>query len=166
MITLFARELEREFRGTRKMLEAVPFEHMGWSPHEKSMKLGRLAVHIAEMPVWIKMTLLTAELDFAANAFDPFVPIDRDSLLAFYDANCAELNAALAECDDARLNEMWTMRQGDKIFFTKQKYDVVRMDCMNHLYHHRGQLSVYLRLLNVAVPGVYGPTADEKGGMG
>jgi uncharacterized damage-inducible protein DinB len=154
-------ELEHEYANTRKMLERVPEASFGWKPHEKSMTLGTLAGHVAEVPDWMDITINRDVLDFAEFKYVPPVHTTTASLLAAFDKSAAAAKAALAAATDEQLFQNWTMRNGEQVFFTMPKVAVVRSFVMNHLVHHRGQLSVYLRLLDVPLPGMYGPTADE-----
>lgn len=155
-------ELEYEGNSTRKVLSAVPFAKPDWKPHEKSMSMERLASHVAELPGWISMTLNTTELDFAKMDYKPAQPKSTEELLKMFDDNQAQALKDLASASDAQLMENWTMRSGDTIYFTMPKIAVIRTWAMNHGIHHRAQLGVYLRLNNIAVPGVYGPTADDE----
>jgi len=158
--TAFLNELKHESANTRKLLEAVPFDKGAFKPHEKSMTLKRLAVHVAEITGWWKECLLNDELDFAKGDFTPKEFNSLEEILALHDTLVANAEKILTEIDDEEFMKPWTMRNGETIYFTMPKAAVVRMWCMNHLYHHRGQLSVYLRLLDVAVPTTFGPTAD------
>jgi len=153
-------EWENEMKSTRKMLERVPFEKADWKPHAKSMSLGRLAIHVAEIPNWLTVTLETNELDFA-KGYTQNKPANKEELLKLFDECAAKSTEVLKNATDENFISNWTMRNGDKIYFTMPKTAVARNFAFNHLYHHRGQLSVYLRLLEVPVPGMYGPTADE-----
>jgi uncharacterized damage-inducible protein DinB len=155
-------ELTHEAAQTRKMLERVPFDKWDYKPHEKSMSLGSLTVHIAELPAWVSMTLNTDELDFAKWEYKPYQPKDKEDLLSFFDKNVEQAIATLEAEDGENMLQPWTMRRGETIFFTMPKIAVARSFAMNHLVHHRGQLSVYLRMNDVAIPGMYGPSADEK----
>jgi uncharacterized damage-inducible protein DinB len=154
-------ELQMEAASTRKMLERVPIDKNDWKPHPKSMKLGRLASHVAELPGWITMTMTTDELDFSKFDYTPVMPATNEELLATLDGNVNKALAILDDSSDADFDKMWTMKNGDNVYFTLPKKVVLRTWAYNHLYHHRGQLSVYLRLLNIPVPGMYGPSADE-----
>lgn len=156
----FLMELNQEIKATIEILKQVPIDKFDWQPHEKSMKLGRLAVHVAEIPSWFVTTIETNELDFAKGDFKPFIPKDNNELLEYLDKNYKSAVSCLMKANDAVLSEMWTMRSGEMIFLTLPKEDVIRTWCLNHWYHHRAQLGVYLRLLNIAVPGTYGPSAD------
>lgn len=157
----FIAELQHEAVSTRKMLATIPHEKNDWAPHEKSMKLGNLAAHVAEIASWMTMTMKTDELDFAKFDYKPFVAASTEDLVNFHDKNVTEAVATLEGCTDADFMKMWTLRQGDNIMFTMPKVAVLRSFVLSHLYHHRGQLSVYLRLLDVAIPGMYGPSADD-----
>lgn len=154
-------ELKMEGASTRKMLERVPADKSTWKPHDKSMAMGRLATHVAELSSWVTMTMNTAELDFATWEYKPFVPASNEELVAYHDEKIAEAIAALEKASDADFGAMWTMRRGENVFFTLPKAVVLRTWAYNHMVHHRGQLSVYLRLLDIPVPGMYGPSADE-----
>ena len=158
---LFA-DLESELATTRRVLERVPDEHLTWKPHERSMALGGLATHIANLVRWQVGMILQDEYDFAANPTPMSAWESRDALLAAFDANVAELRKAFGEMDDETLSRDWTLRRGDYVVFTRPKAAVLRSAGMMHVAHHRGQLTVYLRQLDVPLPPVYGPTADER----
>ena len=155
----FLAELQQEAVATRKLLAAVPLAQGEWRPHEKSMKLLNLVVHVAELPSWVRITLLQDELDFAKEPYKPFIPTSTEELLAYYDKCLKDAEEVLADFTDERFEENWTMRAGENIYFTQKKGEVLRTWCFNHLVHHRAQLGVYLRLLGVALPSTYGPTA-------
>ncbi len=154
-------ELEHEGAMTRKMLSAVPFTNPNWKPHEKSMTIQRLAAHVAELPGWVSMTINVDVLDFAKWEYKPAVPVSTEELLKLHDDNLAKAIADLGKASDETLLSNWTMRNGEVVYFTMPKLAVIRTWALNHIVHHRGQLSVYLRLLNIPVPGMYGPTADD-----
>lgn len=156
-------EWENEINITRRMLERVPFEKADWKPHEKSFTLGRLATHVAEISGWLTMTLTTSELDFAKGG-TPNKPASKEELMQLFETEAAKATAILQEATDENFQSNWTLRNGEAIYFTLPKKVVVRNWVFNHIVHHRAQLSVYLRLLDVPVPGVYGPSADESGG--
>ena len=158
----FLRDLEAEGTKTRKMLERVPVEHWTWKPHEKSQALGALASHIANLPIWTTYTLLQDELDFAKPMNRPEPITTLEGLLARCDERLADAKRIISETTDEVLDSDWTMRTGDQIFFTRPKKEILREFVLSHIIHHRAQLSVYLRLLNIPVPGVYGPSADEN----
>lgn len=153
-------EIEQEARVTRNLLAVVPFDKKEFKPHEKSMTLERLAVHIAEMNTWVKNTLKFDGLNFAEHPYEPFSISSTEELIAYFDKTLQEAQEILSQIDDQVFTEDWTLRNGDQIYFTLPKGKVVRTWCLNHVFHHRGQLSVYLRLLNVPLPSIYGPTAD------
>jgi len=154
-------EMEQEAKTTRTCLERVPADKFDWKPHEKSMEFGKLAAHIAEMFGWTPATLQQAELDFSKMDYKPFEPKTTDDLLEFFDRTVAEAIDVLRNTGDEVFLEDWTMRNGEKVYFTMPKAVVMRSFVMNHIVHHRGQLSVYLRLNDIPVPALYGPSADE-----
>mgnify|MGYP002862684784 CR=1 FL=1 len=156
-------ELKQEAANTRKLLEVVPFDKADFKPHEKSMTLKRLASHVAEITGWWKECLLMDELDFAKDSGKPKEYHSTEDIVAWHDELLKKSEEILKNTPDEAFSKPWTMRQGEQIFFTMPKSAVVRTWCLNHLYHHRGQLTVYLRLLNVPLPGMYGPTADTMG---
>ncbi len=155
-------EFDREMATTRKFLERVPMEQADWSPHEKSTKLGDLATHVARLARNTGMVLGSDELDFAKTDRSAWARVNtREELLAGFDANVASSRAAIADATDEQLAGTWTLRWGEKIIFSEPRAMVHRFFSMNHLIHHRAQLGVDLRLLDVPLPGSYGPTADE-----
>jgi len=158
-------EFDSEMQNTRKALERVPEEKWDWKPHEKSGTLGWLAAHVGTVPEWITMTINTRELDYApvdGPSHEPPKITNRKELLAAFDKGAAEARAALAGVSDKEIMLDWKLLAGGKEIFTMPRLACVRGMCLNHLYHHRGQLTVYLRLLGVPVPGLYGPSADES----
>ncbi len=157
----FLAELDNEAKVTRSVLERVPADKFDWQPHEKSMTMGRLAVHVAEMFGWTKETCKSDVLDFAGMDFTPFEPKTSEELLAFFDDHISKAKEILAETSDETFMTDWTMRNGEQVYFTMPKVAVMRTFVMNHIIHHRGQLSVYLRLNDIPVPSIYGPSADE-----
>jgi len=157
----FLGELDYEMANTRKALERVPTDKLKWQPHAKSMTLGRLASHIAEMSIWGTRTIRTTEYDFAVGGrLRTDLPSTREILEAF-DKNLAEARETVAAAGDDALREKWTLRRGDQVVFSLPRIAVLRSMVLNHIIHHRGQLTVYLRLNDVPVPGLYGPSADE-----
>ena len=154
-------ELKHESANTRKMLERVPTDKRNWMPHEKSMKLGRLAKHVADLPAWVERIMSADEFDFATGNFNREPPASTEDILKLSDQRVAEATKLLESASDENLNAMWTGRRGDHVMFQMPKRVALRSFAYNHVYHHRGQLSVYLRLLNIPVPGMYGPSADE-----
>lgn len=161
-IESFQKELEREALTTRKMLERVPGDKFDWKPHEKSMSLKQLSIHVAEIPSWFNLVLTTKEVDFNDGSWQPKDVPDTAGLLDFFERSLVEGRAALANANDDQLKETWTMRGGDQVYATDPKDEVMR-GCFCQVVHHRAQLGVYLRLLNVPIPGSYGPSADDQG---
>jgi uncharacterized damage-inducible protein DinB len=159
--TALVAELEQEAGVTRTCLERVPADKFDWKPHEKSMTLGRLASHIAEMFAWTPSTMEHSELDFSKMDYKPFEPKTTEELIEFLDKNVAEAVTALKNSSDERFTESWTMKNGETVYFTMPKIAVIRSFVFSHIIHHRGQLSVYLRLNDISVPSIYGPSADE-----
>jgi uncharacterized damage-inducible protein DinB len=157
-----AAELDGELRSTRELLARVPADKMDWAPHPKSMTLGALANHIATIPGWAHATLTADVLDFAEPREPRPVATTPHELVAMLEAQEAEAKELLAHATDDHLRQPWTLRNGETVYFTMSRSLVLRSWVMNHLYHHRGQLTVYLRLLDVPLPGVYGPTADTE----
>ncbi|MEO8072631.1 MAG: DinB family protein [Acidobacteriota bacterium] len=153
-------ELEMEAATTRKVLERIPAEVFDWKPHEKSMTMGRLATHVADMFAWYIPTLEADELDFAAGYEEPKCA-NAEDLTAVLDKNVAAATESLRKTDDETLRKLWKLRNGENVFFEIPKIQVLRGMVMNHIIHHRGQLSVYLRLNSIPVPAIYGPSADE-----
>jgi len=154
-------EFDQEMAGTRRVLERVPADKFSWGPHDKSMSFGRLAVHLAELPSWTTLTLNTSELDFAATPYAPAKAETTQDLLNIFDKSTSEARAALAGAGDEVFFQNWTLRNGDQTLFTLPKIAVLRSFVMNHIIHHRAQLTVYLRLNDIPVPSLYGPSADE-----
>lgn len=157
-------EFDQEMAGTRRALERVPMDEPDWAPHEKSMKLGYLASHLAELPRWTVMTLQQASLDIAPPGGEPYRSPEfetREELLAAFDAHVAAARRALAETPDEAFGESWSLLRGGETMFAMPRLAVLRSFVLNHMIHHRGQLTVYLRLRGVPVPGLYGPSADE-----
>ena len=157
-------ELEQEAATTRRVLERVPSDKLGWKPHEKSMSLGTLAMHVASVPGHISDWAVQDQTQFAPGA--PPDPKSTAEILSAHDAGLTKAKSNLNAVGDAGLGKMWSMTTPDgKTVLTMPKSALVRTIVMNHVYHHRGQLSVYLRLLDVPVPSIYGPSADERPGM-
>lgn len=155
-----------ESANTRKMLERLPEDKFDWSPHDKSMTLGRLATHLAEMPQWAETILDQDELDLSTSDYQPVVADSVAELLEIFDSNGEAFVAKVGERSDEEMLAAWTLRVGEKVFGTQPKVAALRSFILSHALHHRGQLSVYLRLLDVPLPQVYGPTADDTGGFG
>lgn len=161
IIEAFTEELEREAATTRKMLERVPADKYDWKPHEKSMELRKLAAHVAELPGWVSLTLTTSELDFATSPYTPYPVETNADLLAYFEKSLVDGKAELAKATEEQLELPWTLRNGETIYSTEPKREVIRMS-LSQIIHHRAQLGVYLRLLNIPIPGSYGPSADES----
>lgn len=161
LINLMLKEMEHEAQTTRKMLSIVPADKFAWKPHPKSMSLQQLATHVAELPTWVAMTITTSELDFAVNPYQPVPISSTEELLAYFEKSLIEGKTELEKADEQKLlTDIWTLRNGDEIYNTDTKYEVVRMTYCQ-IVHHRAQLGVFLRLLNIPIPGSYGPSADE-----
>jgi uncharacterized damage-inducible protein DinB len=152
-------EFDQEMASTRRLLERVPTEQGPWKPHAKSFPLGHLAQLVASIPGWITRTLRETSLDLAAGEGYAFHP--TEVLLATFDKNVREARDALVSVVGNELVVPWSLKNGTQTLMTMPRADVTRMH-LSHLIHHRGQLTVYLRLLDVPLPSIYGPTADEK----
>ncbi|MGH9948034.1 MAG: DinB family protein [Pyrinomonadaceae bacterium] len=155
----FAREVKKESVSAKKMLERIGPETFDWKPHEKSMTMKRLAGLVADMFGWFVLMVDHDELDFAKSYEQPD-PKTTDDLVAWFDKKYAAGIASLEKADDSVFSQSWKLRNGDAIYMETTKGEVCR-ETINHLVHHRGQLSVYLRLNDIAVPSIYGPSADE-----
>jgi len=151
-------EFDSEMGTTRRVLERVPSDKAEWKPHPKSFAIGHLAQLIARMPGWITGAIKASSLDL--GAFQGYSFEKTEALLETFDKNVQEARRALAGAPDAAFSAPWSLKRGDQVFFTLPVGAVVRQN-INHLVHHRGQMTVYLRLLDIPVPSVYGPTADE-----
>ncbi len=154
-------EFDAEMASTRRVLERVPADRFDFKPHEKSYALRDLATHVANVPSWTAITLASEELDLGRE-FERFVPETTDDVLAHFDRHVAEARAALEKATTDQMDVPWTLRMGEQEIFTMPRRAVLRTFVLNHMIHHRAQLTVYLRLLDVPVPGVYGPSADEQ----
>ncbi len=167
LIEMALGDLEREMNATERVLKRVPEDRLDWRPHEKSWTLGELASHVASLLSWAKRAIEEEEYDMAGpGSAGVETPDSADGILdTFYGLKSDVVNA-LGSTDDATMLEPWTLRHGDQELFTLPRAAVLRTWSLSHMIHHRGQLTVYLRLLDVAVPPTYGPTADEKLGMG
>jgi uncharacterized damage-inducible protein DinB len=157
---MLVKEMENEAITTRKMLERVPADKFNWQPHVKSMTLQRLATHVAELPSWVSMTLNTSELDFAVTGYNRYLAGSTEELLAYFEKNLAEGKSRLEIATEEELEQPWTLRNGEYIFSVSLKVDIIRI-AFSQTIHHRAQLGVFLRLLDIPIPGSYGPSADE-----
>lgn len=160
IIPMLLKELENEANTTRKMLALVPDDKHDWKPHSKSMEMGRLATHIAELPGWVSMAIHSDELDFNASEYKPTILKSSQELLECLEKNLESARGALNGTNEEQLKKDWTMRSGERIFSTDPKVDVIRMAYCQTV-HHRAQLGVYLRVLDIPIPGSYGPSADD-----
>lgn len=156
---LSLKEFDAEMSSTRRVLERVPPDKLTWKPHEKSFSIGHLGMLVAWMPGWIAQTLREPFIDIGKAAGYSYKP--PHELLAMFDENVKQARAALGEVTGDALEAPWSLRSGDHVLMTMPRGETVRQH-LNHLIHHRGQLTVYLRLVDVPVPMVYGPTADER----
>jgi uncharacterized damage-inducible protein DinB len=153
------KEFETEMATTRRLLERVPGDKGAWKPHEKSFSLGHLAQLVAWMPGWITQSLRETELDLKKGA--GYSLETTETLLKMFDDNVLSARKALSEVTGPALDVMWSLKMGDQVLFSQPRGEVVRGH-LNHLIHHRGQLTVYVRLIDVPLPSIYGPTADER----
>ena len=157
-------DFREEAENTQKVLLAVPDDRLDWKPHPKSMSLGRLAGHIAETPSWIP-SMMEDELDFAkSGGWKPFLPAKQSDLLDRFRRENEAFQRLVAGKPDEFLLRSWTMRHGDHVLWQVPRHTAIRSTAIHHIVHHRGQLTVYLRLLGVPVPPTYGPTADSESG--
>ncbi len=161
IIPLLLKELEAEAVTTRKMLALVPGDKFEYKPHEKSMTMKQLTVHIAELPSWIAVGLHTSELDFAAQPYEPTEANSAEDLSMLFEKSFKEGREALVSAKEEDLLPTWTMRMGEQVLAVMTKYEVIRHSFSQNA-HHRAQLGVYLRLLNIPIPGSYGPSADDQ----
>jgi uncharacterized damage-inducible protein DinB len=153
-------EFEGEAKTTRRVLERVPSDKLAWTPHTKSMSLGKLAMHLASAPAAISSWPIGDEYEFKGDSSP--LPATTDEIVAAHDQGMEKVKANLQKIGDAGLGANWSGKAGGKTLMTMPKAGLLRALLMNHTYHHRGQLSVYLRLLDVPVPPIYGPSADEN----
>jgi uncharacterized damage-inducible protein DinB len=160
LIKIFLNELEQEAVTTRKMLKIVPNDKYDWRPHPKSMTIRALATHIAEIPGWIEHGLTNDGLDFAKTPYKPKVINNTKELLEMLEESLSKGKSQLVEKNEDKLNGRWVMRNGDVVLMDLSKAEVIRHSFCQ-LIHHRAQLGVYLRLLDIPIPGSYGPSADE-----
>jgi uncharacterized damage-inducible protein DinB len=156
----FLKELEAESTATRKCLERIPESLFDWKPHEKSMTMGYLALLVAEIPKWVTYMLEKSEIDFAT--FEHFKPKNTSQLVSHFDENIQGAKNALQHVSNESLSEPFFLKNKGQILFSSPKKDNIGSS-INHMVHHRGQLTVYMRLNNIPVPSIYGPSADDKG---
>ena len=160
IINMLLKEMQDEAVTTRKMLSIVPEDKYNWKPHPKSMSLRQLATHIAELPSWVSMAVTTDELDFATSPYTP-VPIENNAeLLAYFEKNLQSGLDLLAASTEEKLDEQWVLRNGNDIYVDTTKAGMMRVS-LSQTIHHRAQLGVNLRLLDIPIPGSYGPSADD-----
>lgn len=155
-------EFDMEMENTRKILSKIPDDKFAWKPHEKSFTLKKLSIHVATLPSWLTTTMKTDYLDVTAP-FPQFPIENRKDVLALFEMSAAEARTTLINAKDEDFGMPWSLKNGQTVVFTMPKIAVLRSFMMNHLIHHRAQLGMYLRLNDVAVPGLYGPSADESG---
>lgn len=165
---LLLAELDAEVQANRDLLERLPEGKWDWKPHEKSMTLSRLATHVAEIPSWSKSLLVADEIDFMSPEMQAWTPREmqsKEEILAELASAAETCRGHLEATSDEDFDRDWTMKSGDQIVMQEKRYMVFRRQVMNHMVHHRAQLGVFLRLLDVPLPMSYGPSADEGGGM-
>lgn len=155
-------EFTQEAQTTRKMLERLPEGKADWKPHEKSMSLGRLAMHISEIPGFFSAIFDGDEFDRGAGNREPRIARSSAEALSVFDASVAAFTEKLSRFPDARLLDTWRFKFGGRVVLELPRIAAIRAMVLSHSIHHRGQLSVYLRLLDVPIPGAYGPSADDK----
>ncbi|WP_158797438.1 DinB family protein [Pedobacter sp. L105] len=157
----FLKELHQESKVTRKMLERIPADKYEWQPHVKSMTIRRLSSHLEELPQWITMAFTTNELNFATVPYEPVLWKDNLELLDIFERSLAEATMHLEKGKEEELNPTWLLKNGDQVLVTMTKRELVR-HAISQTIHHRAQLGVFLRLLDVPIPASYGPSADEN----
>ena len=166
---LLLAEFDEEVEATRALLSRLPEDKWDWKPHEKSMNLSRLATHVAEIASWSTLMLKADGMDFMSPEMQSWTPRElqsKDEILAELDGAVTKCRADLESMSDEEFAQEWTMKAGDQVLMSATRYMVFRRQLLNHMVHHRAQLGVFLRLLDVPLPMVYGPSADEDGGMG
>jgi len=161
IIKLLLKEYEAEFNTTKKFLAIVPTDKFGWAPHEKSMKMKSLAVHIADLPRWVSLALTTEGLDFETAPYVEEPAENATNLVKILEKNYALGKAELEKATEEDLNGRWVLRMGKQVLADYSKYETIRHS-LNQTSHHRAQLGVYLRLLDIPIPGSYGPSADDQ----
>lgn len=158
-------DVAQEMASTRRILERIPDEHLAWRPHEKSMTLSGLATHLINLLNWQIAIFQYSEFDLSTVPFKREALAKRSDILAEFDTNVNKLDKLIAESDETMLGEEWTLRHGDHIILREPRAIALRTFGLSHMIHHRGQLGVYLRLLDIPVPGLYGPSADDEAGQ-
>lgn len=161
IIKLLLKELEAEFNTTKKFLAIVPVDKFDWAPHEKSMKMKSLAVHIADLPSWVSLALTTEGLDFETAPYVEQPAESADDLVKILEKNYALGKAELEKAMEEDLNGRWVLSMGKQVLADYSKYETIRHS-LSQTTHHRAQLGVYLRLLDIPIPGSYGPSADDQ----
>lgn len=161
IIKLLLKEFESEFNTTKKFLALVPVDKFDWAPHEKSMKIKSLASHIAELPSWVSLAITADGLDFATAPYEEKKVESNEDLFRILEESYNSGKSELEKADPQTLNNQWILRNGDQILGDLTKYEMIRI-AFSQTTHHRAQLGVYLRLLNISVPGTYGPSADDQ----
>jgi uncharacterized damage-inducible protein DinB len=157
----FGKELNQQAANTRKILERIPGDKLTWKPHEKSMSIGRLGMHIAELPNTIVRAIETESFDFAATPFKPVFPNTTGEIMETFDKSLSKATDLLEKTPDDQMAVIWKALRAGQVVWEMPRSAVVR-NTLNHIIHHRGQLTVFLRLLNVPIPGTFGPSADER----
>lgn len=157
----FIEELKHEAASTKRMLERIPQDKFHWKPHQKSRSLSQLAVHVAELPGFLNSILTMDEMDFAKGDYKPYQAKTTEELMKLFQERLDEVLQTLSDTSDEKMRANFTLRSGNHVIASVPKVVAVRSMALNHILHHRGQLSVYLRLLDIPVPGMYGPSADE-----
>lgn len=160
IVDSFLMELEQEATTTKRVLERVPGDKLAWRPHPKSMSLGQLALHIAQTPGSVAQLIVPERA--VPPAFEQPAAQSIDELMAAFEASIAQAKTLLNQWDDAAVMAEWKLMKGDKVLFAAPRAGIIRTIMLNHWYHHRGQLSVYLRELDVSLPSIYGPSADDN----
>lgn len=162
VIDWLATQFDQETNTTRRHLERLPADKLDWRPHEKSYTAGALASHIVECVAWTTDIFRKNEVNFDPATYKPYIAGSTSELLERFEKAVSDGKRALEETDDEAAMQPWSLKMGGKLLFERPRIDVFRDFTLGHLIHHRGQYSVYLRLLNVPVPGSFGPTADEQ----
>ncbi len=157
---MLVKEMEQEAQTTRKMLERIPDDKYDWKPHTKSMTIRQLSTHIAELPGWVAMVLNTTELDFASSPYDPVTINSTAELLNLFEKSLVDCKENLSKATEEQLLPNWTLRNGEEIYSVSTRYEFIRLTYCQ-VVHHRAQLGVFLRLLDIPIPGSYGPSAVD-----